>query len=151
MLPYLYCKRSIATSIDGDQNSNFKFNRSFNDYACAFLSFKSTSHCVFSVSMHPSNQSGNKTRNIGRFLYKYIAFRHRHSSLNFMIMTIPTAVKEHTLALLRILRAHGLGEICTLNGNVERRNLLKVNDLLSGHLTRLINKCQGKKPVIAPS
>ena len=51
-------------------------------------------------------------------------------------MAIPTAVKDHTLALLRILRAHGLGEIRTLNGNVERRDLLNVNNLLSGHLTR---------------
>jgi xylose isomerase len=51
-------------------------------------------------------------------------------------MAIPTAVEEHALALLRILRAHGLSEVCTFNGDIERRDLLNINDLFCGHLTR---------------
>ena len=56
-----------------------------------------------------------------------------HHTLNFVIMTIPTAV-EHAVALLRILYANGL--VCTFNGNVERRNLLKINEIFSAHLMR---------------
>ena len=72
-----------------------------------------------------------------------------------MILAIPTAVKEHALALLRILRAHRFREIRTLNANVERRDLLNVNNLISGRLTREreINGMSERKknPEIAPS
>ena len=51
-------------------------------------------------------------------------------------MAIPTAVKEYVLALLWIFRAHRIREVYTFNGNVERRNLLKIDDLFSVRLKR---------------
>jgi hypothetical protein len=51
-------------------------------------------------------------------------------------MAIPTTVIEHMLALLGELCAHRIREVYTFNGNVERRDLLKINDLFSVRLKR---------------
>lgn len=53
-----------------------------------------------------------------------------------MIVTIRTAVVDDMFALLDILTARGLVEVCAFDSNVERRNFLEIDHLFRVRLER---------------